>query len=218
MTANPEKTHYHTGTPVLTQGSDLKNAKSALILLHGRGASAQDIIGLASELSLPADMIALAPQAKGSIWYPQPLTASLESNEPYLSAAIQRINEVVDTLTQAGIPHERIVIGGFSQGASLSSEFVLRSSRRWGGLLIFSGGYIWPAGQPRPSTTGLDGTPVFIACSNVDPFIPLARVEDTAALLSAAGASVTKQIYPGMGHTIVADEIARAQPIISALG
>ena len=216
---------------MLTQGSELKNARSALILLHGRGASAQDIIGLAGEFDLPGDMIVLAPEARGNLWYPQVLTAPLESNEPYLSSAIRRINEVVESLNQAGIPCGRIVIGGFSQGASLSIEYVLRSGRGWGGLLAFSGGYIWPGGQPRPApgepasgqpapgqpAPGLEGTPVFLGCSNVDPFIPLARVEDSAALLTTAGARVDKHIYPGMAHTIVPAEITSAQPILSAL-
>ena len=222
MTSATENNHHHRGSPQLTRGSELKNANSALILMHGRGASAQDIISLSAEFKLPPHMIVLSPEARGQLWYPQPLTAPLAANEPYLSSAIRRINEVVETLNQAGIPSERIVIGGFSQGASLSIEFVLRSARRWGGLLAFSGGYIWPGGQPRATVNaqpphGLDGTPVFLACSDVDPFIPLARVEDTAALLTTAGAQVDKHIYPGIGHTIVADEIVRAQPILSAL-
>ena len=219
MNPKTETPHYHQGSRMLTHGSELKNAGSALILLHGRGASAQDIIGLAGEFDLPGNMIVLAPEARGNLWYPQPLTAPLESNEPYLASALRRISEVVAALNQAGIPSERIVIGGFSQGASLSIEYVLRSGRRWGGLLAFSGGYIWPGGQPRPAPGGgLGGMPVFLGCSNVDPFIPLARVEDTAALLTAAGARVDKHIYPGMAHTIVPDESASAQPILSALG
>lgn len=124
-------------------------------------------------------------------------------------------------LEQAGIPAERIAIGGFSQGASLAIEFVLRSAqhssdvRRWGGLLAFSGGYIWPIGQPRRSAGSLAGTPAFLGCSDADPFIPLERVEETTALLQAMGAQVDQRIYPGMGHTICRDEIEAAQKIIS---
>ncbi len=175
------------------------------------------MIGLAQEFSLPGDMIVLAPQAAGSIWYPNRLIAPLESNEPYLSSALRRVSEVVELLEQAGIPAERILIGGFSQGASLAIEFVLRSGRRWGGLLAFSGGYIWPLGQPRVPAGSLDGTPVFLGCSDTDPFIPLARVEESAALLQAMGAQVDLHIYPGMGHTINQSEIDAAQQIITAI-
>ncbi len=220
QTGNP---HPHRGTPLLRLGSEPANAGSALILLHGRGASAQDILGLAHEFDLPADMVILAPQASGNTWYPQRLIAPLESNEPHLGSALRRVSEVVEMLEQAGIPAERTVIGGFSQGASLAIEFVLRSAqhpsgpRRWGGLLAFSGGYIWPTGQPRSPAGSLAGTPVFLGCSDVDSFIPLARVEETTALLRAMGAQVDQHIYPGMGHTICQEEIEAAQRIISAL-
>jgi glyoxalase family protein len=217
MNQPTDKTHPHQGSPLLRQGSELASARSALILLHGRGASAQDIIGLAQAFSLPDDMIVLAPQAAGSVWYPQRLIAPIESNEPYLSSALRRLGEVVEMLEQAGIPAERILIGGFSQGASLAIEFVLRSGRRWGGLLAFSGGYIWPLGQPRAQAGSLAGTPVFLGCSDIDPHIPLARVEETAALLQAVGAQVDLHLYPNMGHTIIQEEIDAAQHIITAI-
>jgi predicted esterase len=220
MLSNTGIAHPHRDSPLLRQGSDLENAHSALLLLHGRGASAQDILGLAQSFALPADMIVLAPQARGNIWYPQRLTAPVEFNEPYLSSALKRIDEVVETLAPAGIPPERVILGGFSQGASLAIEFVLRRQRPWGGLLAFSGGYIWPNGQPRGAETCpagcLAGMPVFLGCSDVDPFIPLERFEETAALLQAMGAQVNRQLYPDMGHTILPAEIDAAQPIISA--
>jgi predicted esterase len=210
--------HPHQGTPLQSLGSELSQAKSAMILLHGRGASAEDILGLAQAFTLPADMIVLAPQARGSTWYPQRLIAPLEMNEPYLSSALKRVSEVVALLQQSSIPAEKIIIGGFSQGASLSIEFVLRNSRRWGGLLAFSGGHIWPLDIPRqPAAGSLAGTPVFLGCSDVDPHIPLARVEETESLLTTMGAQVTKRIYPGMGHSINQDEIDTAQALISAL-
>jgi glyoxalase family protein len=217
MTTPTDTPHYHQGSQLLSLGSGLQNARSAMILLHGRGASAQDILGLAQSFSLPADMVVLAPQAKGNAWYPQPLTAPLESNEPFLASALRRVGEVADLLEQGGVPAERVIVGGFSQGASLSIEFVLRSRRRWGGLLAFSGGYIWPLGRPRIPQGSLAGTPVFLGCSDVDPFIPLSRVEDSSALLEAMGAQVDRRIYPGMAHTIVPQEITAAQIIISAL-
>ncbi len=218
MNMKTETSHTHQGTPVLSLGSELTSAKSAMILLHGRGASAEDMIGLAGEFSVPDNMIVLAPQANANIWYPQRLTAPVATNEPYLSSAILRIGEIVDMLQSNGIPAERVIIGGFSQGASLSIEYVLRNPRRWGGLIAFSGGYIWPMDIPRePPVGSLQAMPVFLGCSNVDPFIPLQRVEDTSAILGAMGAQVNKQIYPGMGHTITPDEIAAAQKIINAL-
>jgi predicted esterase len=211
--------HPHRGSPVLRLGSELETARSALILVHGRGASAEDMVGLAEAFSLPDGMVVLAPQAAGNIWYPQRLTAPIESNEPYLSSALRRVNELVEMLGQKGIPHEKIIIGGFSQGASLSIEALLRSGHRWGGLLAFSGGHIWPEDQPRQAVgTALDGTPAFLGCSNVDPFIPQERFEESAALLAAQGAQVAKHIYPGMGHTIIQAEIDSAQSIINSIG
>ena len=217
MNTRIEFSHYHHGTPVLSLGSDLQSAKSALVLLHGRGASAEDMVGLAQEFALPGDMIVLAPQANSNIWYPQRLIAPLEQNEPYLSSAILRVSEVIEILTQSGIPDEKIMVGGFSQGASLSIEYVLRNPRRWGALLAFSGGYIWPMGMPREASGNLNGMPAFLGCSDVDPYIPLERVEQSSAILTAMGAQLTRRIYPGMGHTINQDEIDTVQKIISAL-
>jgi predicted esterase len=215
MPSPTDNAHPHQGMPVLRLGSELPQARRALILLHGRGASAQDMAGLAQELALPDDMLVLAPQASGNIWYPQRLTATVESNEPYLSSALLRVSEVVATLAEGGISAEKVWLGGFSQGASLAIEFVLRSARRWGGLLAFSGGFIWPLGKPRPAAGSVQGTPVFLGCSDVDPYIPRSRVEETAAILEAMGAHVTQRLYPGMGHTINQDEIQWAQKLIS---
>lgn len=221
MFSPTDNAHPHHGTPVLQAGTAIEQAKSALILLHGRGAAADDMIGLAQAFRLPQDMVVLAPQAAGYVWYPQRFIAPLEANEPYLSSALRRIDEVVAQLDQAGIPAKRIILGGFSQGASLAIEYVLRSGRRWGGLLAFSGGYIWPAGQPRPAEPetqkSLDGTPAFLGCADVDPHIPTERFHDSAHLLAALGARVNKQVYPGMGHTIIQSEIDAAQEIITAL-
>jgi len=202
---------------MLSLGSDLKNARSALVLLHGRGASAEDMTGLAQEFALPEGMIVLAPQASGSIWYPQRLIAPVAMNEPHLSSAIRRIDETVEMLAQSGLPSEKVIIGGFSQGASLAIEFVLRSDRQWGGLLAFSGGYIWPMDVPRTFSGSLRGTPAFVGCSDVDPYIPLQRVQETVSALESLGALVNNKIYPGMGHTINQDEIDQGQKIIEGL-
>ncbi len=214
----PPEIHPHAGQPVLTLGADLSEAKSALILLHGRGASAQDILGLAGELDLPANMVVLAPQAANSLWYPQRFIAPLAANEPWLTSALTRIQELVAELEKHTIPANQVVLGGFSQGASLASEYIIRNPRRWGGLLVFSGGYIGPLdGEKRQPTGNLEGTPVMLGCSDVDPYIPLERFNETGALLESMGAVVSHKVYPGMDHTINVDEIKRARQIIATL-
>jgi len=204
----------HQNGPVLTAGAKLENARTALILLHGRGARAQDILSLSSDLSQPG-LAFLAPQAEGFTWYPNRFTAPLEQNEPYLSGAVAVVDNMVRQVQAHGIPTERIFLGGFSQGACLATEYVVRNPMRYGGLLIFSGGYIGPLNEPRQPSGDLQGTPVFLGCSDPDPHIPLQRVRDTTALLRAMGARVTEEIYPNMGHTIIQAEIDRATELIN---
>lgn len=209
-----ERSGPHQGQQVLTNGPALNEARAAMILVHGRGASAYDILDLGTYLSAPA-MAQLAPQAANNTWYPFSFLNPLEQNEPHLSSALQVVASLVEQVEAAGIPAERIIIGGFSQGACLASEFVARHARRYGGLLAFSGGLIGPPGTPRDYEGSLEGTPVFLGCSDVDFHIPLERVEETAEVLSGLGATVNKRIYPGMGHTINDDEIARAREIVA---
>jgi predicted esterase len=197
-------------------GRPLDQAQAALILLHGRGASAADILLLAEELYHPAYAY-LAPQAANNSWYPYTFLAPLQQNEPWLSAALSRVGELVDQVETAGMPAERIVLGGFSQGACLASEFMARNARRYGGLLAFSGGLIGPPGMTRAYAGSLADTPVFLGCSDVDGHIPKERVEETAAALAGLGAQVTLRLYPGMGHTINADEIEQARALLSAV-
>jgi predicted esterase len=204
----------HENQPVLTAGKDLDDAIAALILLHGRGASAQDILSLSSYLTQPG-LTFLAPQAENYTWYPNRFLAPLEQNEPYLSRALAVVDTIVHQVQEHGIPAEKIFIGGFSQGACLGCEYVIRNPRRYGGLLVFSGGYIGPLNIQRKPTGDLDGTPAFLGCSDPDLHIPLQRVQETAALLQAMGAHVTKKTYPNMGHTIIEDEIERARDLIS---
>jgi predicted esterase len=204
----------HQGQEMLTAGPALEEARAAMILIHGRGASAHDILDLGRYLSA-ADMAQLAPQAANNTWYPYSFLNSLEQNEPHLSSALQLVESLVEQVEAAGIPAERIIIGGFSQGACLASEFVARHARRYGGLLAFSGGLIGPPGTSRAYEGSLDGTPVFLGCSDVDFHIPLERVDETAEVLSGLGATVNKKIYPGMGHTIIEDEIAQARKIVA---
>ncbi len=209
-------TNPHQGQPLLRQGRPLQQAKTAMILVHGRGATAVSILELAEVLPHP-EMAYLAPQAQGNTWYPQSFLALMPQNEPWLSSALQALADAVATVEAAGIPAERLILGGFSQGACLASEFVARNARRYGGLLVFSGGLIGPPGTPRNYDGSLDGTPVFIGCSDVDFHIPVERVAETAVTLTHLGASVNKKIYPNMGHTIIQDEIDQAQQIVNNL-
>lgn len=203
----------HQGQPLLAAGQSLDEAKAAMILVHGRGATAQSILELGTVLAHP-DFAYLAPQASGNTWYPYSFLAPIPQNEPGITSGLQAVAEVVAAIVAAGIPAEKIVIGGFSQGACLASEFVARHAQRYGGLLVFSGGLIGPPETPRHYEGALDGTPVFIGCSDVDPHIPIERVTETADALADLGAVVTKKIYPSMGHTIIQDEINQAMQIV----
>ncbi|MBK7894523.1 MAG: dienelactone hydrolase family protein [Anaerolineaceae bacterium] len=206
----------HQGQPILQQGKPLNEAQAAMILVHGRGATAQSILELAAVLPHP-EMAYLAPQAAGNTWYPYSFLAPMPQNQPGLDSGLQAVAEAVAQAEAAGIPAEKIIIGGFSQGACLASEFVARQARRYGGLLVFSGGLIGPPGTPRDYDGSLDGTPVFIGCSDVDFHIPVERVAETAVTLTHLGAAVNKKIYPNMGHTIIQDEIDQAQKIVNNL-
>jgi predicted esterase len=204
---------HHT-QPVYSTGAKLDEASAALILLHGRGATADDILSLFAYLDFP-QLAYLAPQAEGYTWYPNRFLAPVEQNEPYLSGGLSKIDEIIKAVEAHRIPVEKIFLGGFSQGACLASEFVIRQPRRYGGLLVFSGGYIGPLNGQRQPSGDLNGMPAFLGCSDRDPHIPLQRVKETTALLEAMGAKVTENIYPEMGHTIIGDEFDQARRIIS---
>lgn len=204
----------HQGQPVYTAGKPLAEAGAAMILVHGRGATAASILELSTALPHP-DIAYLAPQASGFTWYPYSFLAPMEQNEPGLSSGLQVLGDLVRHIETAGIPAERIFLGGFSQGACLASEYAARNARRYAGLLLFSGGLIGPEGTPRQYDGSLGGTPVFIGCSDVDSHIPLARVNETAEVLAGLGAVVEKQIYPGMAHKIIEDELNRANGLIA---
>ena len=210
---SPTDQDPHAGAPIYTLGLSLEQARAAMILLHGRGASAQGILDLALDLQHP-DFAYLAPQAAGYTWYPYSFLTPLEQNEPALSSALELVGRLVRQVESAGITPERIVLAGFSQGACLVSEFAARNARRYGGLLVFSGGVIGPPGTPRNYPGSLDGTPIFLGCSDVDPHIPVERVEETAEVFTRLGARVDKAIYPGMGHTILQDEIEQSNRIL----
>ncbi len=216
----PSSHDPHGGIDILHAGVPVETAKRALILIHGRGSTAREILTLAPNL-LVTDFAVLAPQAAGSVWYPQRFMRPVEENEPYLSSALAAIDRLVQRLSGSGIPPERIAIGGFSQGACLTVEYAAQHPRRYGAVLAFSGGLIGDASKPLPihhPGTPLNGTPAFIGCSDVDSHIPVGRVDETADVLRTMGAVVDKRIYPGMGHTINQDEIDAASALLSAIG
>jgi predicted esterase len=159
----------------------------------------------------------LAPQAAGHTWYPNSFLAPLAQNEPWLSSALKKIREIVDSLVSSGIPRRKIVVVGFSQGAFLSTEFVARHADQYGGLIAFTGGLIGPPGTHFHYPGSLKGMKAFLGSGDPDPHVPWQRVEASAEVLSGMGASVTSRRYPGMPHTIIEAEIASARPIVEGL-
>jgi phospholipase/carboxylesterase len=205
----------HEGQPVLTAGERLGTARAAMILVHGRGASAADIMTLGAELIAPG-FAYLAPQAAGNTWYPYPFTAPMESNEPYLSSALEVLATVLASVEDS-VPAERVVLLGFSQGACLTLEFAARHARRYGGVVGLSGGLIGPDGTPRDYPGDFAGTPTFLGCSDVDPHIPKERVIASGDVFDRMGAQVAVRLYPGMPHTVNEDEIRTVYEVIKAL-
>jgi phospholipase/carboxylesterase len=193
-------------------GAPLKDARAVAVMLHGRGATAQDILSLNDELG--QDVAYLAPQAPGNTWYPQSFLAPLERNEPFLSRSLAAIAVVLSDLAGQGIAPDQVMLLGFSQGGCLALEFVARQARRYGGVAGLSAGLIGPPGLTRNYRGSLTGTPVFIGCSDVDPHIPLDRVHESCQVLTAMGAVVTERIYPGIGHAINQDEIAHVRKLL----
>ena len=213
MAPNPQDPHA--GQPVLRAGSPVADARLVAIMIHGRGASAENILQLAREFHA-ADIAYLAPQATGSTWYPYSFLSPIDQNEPGMSSGLRVIELLIDDVTRQGIQPERIVLMGFSQGACLSLEFAARHPRQYAAIAGFSGGVIGPPGTPRDYAGTFDRTPVFLGCSDVDPHIPLERVHETAAVFRRMGASVDERIYPGMGHTVANDELEAVDALLSA--
>lgn len=204
---------YHQKMPLIQYGTQVGDATAAMIMLHGRGATAQDILYLAQEFHAPKAAF-LAPQAANNTWYPNRFMAPVATNEPWLSSALQVIDDLVASLFATGLAYEHIFLLGFSQGGCLATEYAARNPRRYAGVIGLSAGLIENGDQPRAYTGSLAGTPVLLGCSDVDFHIPVARVERTAHLLTELGAAVDKRIYPGMGHTINRDEMEAIQKLL----
>jgi phospholipase/carboxylesterase len=206
-------TDPHRGQPIAQAGAPLGESPAVVIMVHGRNAGPENILDLATTLDRPA-FTYLAPAAAGRTWYPFSFMADVEKNEPGLTSALSMLAALVARVESHGVPRSRIVMLGFSQGACLTSEFAVRNAARFGGFVVFTGGLIGPPGTAWNYPGSFDGTPIFQGSSDPDPHVPASRVEESAAIYTSMGARVTTRIYPGMGHTINADEIAHARAIL----
>ena len=203
----------HHGQPIVVAGAPLATARAVGVLLHGRGATALSILDLGDAINR-ADVAWLAPQARGNTWYPNRFVAPIASNEPWLSSALAAVGDVVAQVEESGAARSRVVLVGFSQGACLALESLIRSPGIAAGVAGLSGGLIGPPGTVWPEAGRLDGVPVFLGCSDVDFHIPKERVLESADIFRARGAAVTAILYPGMDHTVNDEEIGHVRGLV----
>lgn len=206
----------HAGRPVEVDGTLLGQSPGAMIMIHGRGAAPRNILDLAHVLDRPG-FTYLAPAASSSAWYPHSFMADRASNEPGISSGLSVIRALVDEVIDAGVPQEHLILLGFSQGACLTAEFAFRNPGRYGGVIVYSGGLIGPPGTTWDPSGSIEGTPVFLGCSDIDPHIPKERVDETARVFGELDAEVTKRIYAGMGHLVNDDEIAFTRELMDGI-
>jgi phospholipase/carboxylesterase len=207
------RSNPHATGEIVTEGARLADAAGAIILLHGRGAAAEDILGLGRAIT-PSGWALLAPEAAGNTWYPYSFLEPRERNEPFLTTALERVQTAMDTALNGGIPVEKIVIAGFSQGACLSTEFVGRNPRRYGALLVFTGGLIGPPGASLRRSGDLAGTPALLSSGDPDPHVPWGRVAQSAEELIKIGGRVSLRRFPGRPHTILDEEMNLARELL----
>ena len=200
---------------VIETGHPLSQATGAIVLLHGRGSSAHEILALHRALDAPHAAF-LAPEAFQNSWYPYSFLAPIQQNEPWLTSSLDKVRQTIDRALAAGIPADRVIVAGFSQGACLATEFVARNPTRYAGLLAFTGGLLGPLGVEFNYHGDLNGTPAFLGAGDPDTHVPWPRVEESASVLAALGANVNLKRYPGMPHTIGPDEIREARSLIAA--
>ena len=206
----------HAGQRVLTAGPSPETAATTIVLIHGRGASADGMLSIVDALGVP-NIAAVAPQAAGGTWYPHSFLQPTELNQPYLGSALAKVESVVTDLIARGVPSEKIALLGFSQGACLTSEFIACHPRRYGAVMVLTGGLIGPSGTPRDYAGSLAGTPVFIGSGDPDPHVPFERVLETETVFKRMGASVEVRRYPGRPHTIGQDEIGACTKLLGAV-
>ena len=206
----------HAGQPVAEAGAPLGQGPAVVIMVHGRNAGPANILDLVPRLARPR-LTYLAPAAGNRTWYPYSFMADLEKNEPGLSSALKMLAGLVDRVERAGVPRSRTFMLGFSQGACLASEFLVRHAARYGGLIALTGGLIGPPGTQWTFPGTFDGTPVFLGSGDPDPHVPAERVSESADVFTRMGASVTKRIYPGMGHLVNDEEITLTQALLDTV-
>jgi predicted esterase len=206
----------HRNEEILRSGVEPAVASVCVVLVHGRGSSAQDILPLSDEFEIK-NLCSLAPQAAGNTWYPYSFLAPVEQNEPYLSSALARLSSVVSSLVKENVPYHKIALLGFSQGACLVSEFIARHPRRYAAAMLLSGGVIGPPGTVRDYPGSLDGTPIFLGACDPDPHVPFLRVAETEAIFRKMGARIHLERYPGVPHSITEDEISRCRALLQSV-
>jgi len=209
----------HRDQPILQGGAPLAEAMGALILLHGRAGSAQDMLTLARDLSSPSPAFAwFVPEAAGRQWYPYSLLEKVEKNQGALNSALGLVKRCVEKAAAANIPPERIALLGFSQGATIVLEFAARNVQRYGAIIALSGALLGPEGTPREYTGSFAGTPLFLGSGDSDPNIPKRRVDEAARVFEGLGAVVRKEIYAGLAHAMNQDEIEKAREMLARVG
>ena len=197
-------------------GATLGEGHAAMILIHGRNAAPVNILSLVPAFGRP-EFTYLAPAAADGTWYPYSFLADRERNEPGLSSGLGVIDRLVNDVVAHGVPKERVILLGFSQGACLAAEFAASHADRYGGVIVYSGGLIGPPGTSWPSTGNFANAPVFLGCSDADAHIPRTRVAESAQFFTRLGAAVTERIYPGMGHLVNDDEIVFARGVMDSV-
>ena len=206
----------HAGQPLATAGAPLGQSPVAMILVHGRNALPANILSFVPAFGRP-DITYLAPAAAGGTWYPLSFMADREKNEPGISSGLWVLEQLVQHVVRAGVRRDRIVLLGFSQGACLTAQFAASHADRYGGVVLYSGGLIGPPGTTWTYPGSFGGTPVFLGCSDVDAHVPKTRVDESAAVFQRMGATVTEQIYPGMGHLVNEEEIAFTRALLDEI-
>lgn len=205
----------HADQPIRTAGADPADAAAAVVLVHGRGATARGMLQFADEFGRD-DLHYVAPQATGGTWYPNSFMAPWESNEPHYQSALAHVHRAVERARETtGLADEQLLFVGFSQGACLLSSYVAKHPRRYGGVVLLSGGFVGPEGAEFDFAGSLDGTPVLLGVSDDDPHIPLSRAEETVEELERMGADVRFDVYEGRGHGIFPEEVEYLRDLVA---